>query len=258
MSEQEKAYWTAEVAKMLEISPASINRWTRVLEELGYPIIAGTEGRAYIQKDIDVLKKIREIMNNGPKTKTSDAARQALGLKSEERYIVGDRTQASRNQDQSTECDRTINQVNEPERVSDLVIEQVIDRERQYVMNIFRDVINSLEDKVVELEERLEEQNIRHRMERVDVWSIRTDVRLQLKKDAEEAWMRLPDSERKHKVFRGLFLRSIENEEKKRWFVNEFIMDRIDDEVARRIAEKEEQTVTRRTQSRSFELDQEN
>lgn len=248
MSEQQKAYWTAEVAKMLDTSPASINRWTRVLEDLGYRIISGTEGRAYTQKDIDVLQKIQEIMNNGPKTKTSDAARQALGLEPEERYVEGDRMRSSRNQAQSIDDERTSNQVTEPERSSELMIERAIEHERQQMMALFQGVITNLEEKVHELEERLEKQSIQHRLERVDVWSIRTDVRIQLKKEAENEWSKLPDSERKHKIFKGFFPKTVENEEKKRWFINEYIMERIDEEVSRRIEVEQEETVTRRSQ----------
>lgn len=247
MSEQQKAYWTNEVAKMLNTSNASINRWTRVLElELGYEIILGTEGRAYTQKDIDLFKKIQEIMKNGPRTKTSDAARKALGLAPTERYVDGERARVSQNQVQSSDSERAGNQATERERSSELAVARAIEHERDQMMVFYENVIEDLQHKVQDLEERLENQDIQHRVERVDVWSIRTDVRKMLKKDAETEWLNLPDSERKHKVFRGLFPKTVENEDKKRWFINEYVMDRIDEEVARRLLEKQEETSSRR------------
>lgn len=227
-------YWTAEVAKKLGVSPPSINRWTRALEELGYPILSGTEGRAYTDSDIEVLTQIRDLLKNGPKTKTIEVARQILNLQPGETYPEDERTQSTRFHDQS----------NEREHLKESDQTQLIEHERSRFMEFFQsyqETVATLEKKIEVLEEKLEVRPdvLDIREEQMALWTMEHHVEAELKREAEKAWMSLPISEREHRIFKGLFPKRVENEEKKRWFIHDFIQQRKPDEVIKRWNERQ-------------------
>lgn len=234
MNEQKQVYWTAEVAKQLGVSPPSINRWTRALEELGYPILSGTEGRAYTDSDIEILTQIRDLLKNGPKTKTIEVARQILNLQPGELYAKDDRTRSTRFQDQSNEHER----LKKPDQT------QLIEYERSKFMEFFQgyqETVTTLEKKIQVLEGKLEERPdvLEIREEQMALWTLEHHVEAELKKEAESAWLSLPSSEREHRIFKGLFPKRVENEEKKRWFIHDFIQQRKPDEVIKRWNERQ-------------------
>ncbi len=233
MSEQ-KVYWTAEVAKQLGVSPPSINRWTRALEELGYPILSGTEGRAYTDSDIEILTQIRDLLKNGPKTKTIEVARQVLNLQPGELYSKAERTQSTRFHDQS----------NEREHLKLSNQTQLIEHERSRFMEFFQsyqEVVSTLEKKIEVLEVQLKERPdvLDIREEQMALWTMEHRVESELKREAENAWLKLPNTEREHRIFIGFFPKRVENEEKKRWFIHDYIQQRKPDEVMKRWNERQ-------------------
>jgi type II secretory pathway predicted ATPase ExeA len=60
---QEKAYWSKEVAEMLKIATPTVRKYCNLMESNGYVFLRnGYNQRAFIQRDIIVLKKIQELI----------------------------------------------------------------------------------------------------------------------------------------------------------------------------------------------------
>ncbi|KEK22161.1 MerR family transcriptional regulator [Bacillus gaemokensis] len=61
-SEQERAYWTHEVADKLQISHSTLKRWCSELEASGYKFTKGTnESRAFTAHDLSALEKYKYL-----------------------------------------------------------------------------------------------------------------------------------------------------------------------------------------------------
>ncbi|MEB4857285.1 DUF3967 domain-containing protein [Priestia megaterium] len=64
MEQNERAYWTKEVAERLNIGESTLRKWCLALEENGYQFTKGQRGvRAFLERDIDVLTKMRNVLN---------------------------------------------------------------------------------------------------------------------------------------------------------------------------------------------------
>lgn len=64
--DQLKSYWSNEVAKLLDISTSSLRKWSIALEAAGYPFLRDeNDKRAYLEKDIMPLQKMRELLADG-------------------------------------------------------------------------------------------------------------------------------------------------------------------------------------------------
>jgi DNA-binding transcriptional MerR regulator len=215
---QSKVYWTAEIAKRLEVSPPTINRWTHALEKLGYQVIVGTEGRAYTEEDIEVLSKMRDLMKNGPKTKTIEVARQVLNLGPGEFFDDIERTRSTQFQTQSSERDE-----------SSSVVQPILsERDRVQLIqfiNSYQDTVSTLQNKINALENELQTRpNDRQiREEQMALWNLEHQIEAELRKEAESKWADLPNTEREHRIFKGVFPKRVENLEKKRWFIFDYV-----------------------------------
>lgn len=65
-NDQVKSYWSHEMAKLLNISTSTLRKWSLSLEALGYPFIRDeNDKRAYLEKDIMPLQKMRELLADG-------------------------------------------------------------------------------------------------------------------------------------------------------------------------------------------------
>lgn len=65
-NDQLKSYWSHEMAKLLNISTSTLRKWSLSLEALGYPFIRDeNDKRAYLEKDIMPLQKMRELLADG-------------------------------------------------------------------------------------------------------------------------------------------------------------------------------------------------
>ncbi|PFE82996.1 MerR family transcriptional regulator [Bacillus thuringiensis] len=61
-SEQERAYWTHEVADKLQISHSTLKRWCSELEVSGYKFTKGTnDSRAFTAHDLSALEKYKHL-----------------------------------------------------------------------------------------------------------------------------------------------------------------------------------------------------
>jgi len=62
-SNSEKAYWTKEVAEMLKIATPTVRKYCNLMESNGYVFLRNAYNqRAFLQRDIIVLKKIQELI----------------------------------------------------------------------------------------------------------------------------------------------------------------------------------------------------
>ncbi|MGR6342646.1 hypothetical protein ACU5CE_33445 [Priestia megaterium] len=62
-SQTEKAYWTKEVAEILKIATPTVRKYCNLMESNGYVFLRNAYNqRAFLQRDIIVLKKIQELI----------------------------------------------------------------------------------------------------------------------------------------------------------------------------------------------------
>jgi DNA-binding transcriptional MerR regulator len=63
--ENQKAYWAKDLAELLDISTSNLRRWSIDLEKAGYRFYRDEHNRrAYLEKDIMPLKKLKEFLAN--------------------------------------------------------------------------------------------------------------------------------------------------------------------------------------------------
>lgn len=63
--ETQKAYWAKDIAQLLDISTSNLRRWSIDLENGGYRFYRDEHNRrAYLEKDIMPLKKLKEFLGN--------------------------------------------------------------------------------------------------------------------------------------------------------------------------------------------------
>jgi DNA-binding transcriptional MerR regulator len=61
----QKAYWAKDIAELLEITTSNLRRWSIDLENAGYRFYRDEHNRrAYLEKDIMPLKKLKEFLAN--------------------------------------------------------------------------------------------------------------------------------------------------------------------------------------------------
>lgn len=61
----QKAYWAKDIAQLLDISTSNLRRWSIDLENVGYRFYRDEHNRrAYLEKDIMPLKKLKEFLGN--------------------------------------------------------------------------------------------------------------------------------------------------------------------------------------------------
>lgn len=65
-NDQMKSYWSNEVAKLLDISTSTLRKWSIALETEGYPFIRDeNDRRAYLERDLMPLQKMKELLKEG-------------------------------------------------------------------------------------------------------------------------------------------------------------------------------------------------
>ncbi|MFZ7823884.1 DUF3967 domain-containing protein [Priestia sp. 40] len=75
---EERAYWTHEVAEQLEVGQSTLRKWCLELEKNEYSFTKGEqESRAFLQRDIDILKHMKNEIRNKKKS-LKDGAKIAL------------------------------------------------------------------------------------------------------------------------------------------------------------------------------------
>jgi|SRR5699024_1644519 len=75
---EERAYWTHEIARFLDISHATLRKWCIELERQGYTFLKGiNNSRAYLIRDRDLLINLKHRLRTGSVTIES-AVQQSL------------------------------------------------------------------------------------------------------------------------------------------------------------------------------------
>lgn len=75
---EERAYWTHEVAEQLDMGESTLRKWCLELEKNEYSFTKGEqESRAFLKRDIDVLKLMKNEIRNKKKS-LKDGAKIAL------------------------------------------------------------------------------------------------------------------------------------------------------------------------------------
>ena len=65
LESSQKAYWSKDIADLLEISTSNLRRWSIDLENAGYLFYRDEHNRrAYLEKDIMPLRKLKEFLGN--------------------------------------------------------------------------------------------------------------------------------------------------------------------------------------------------
>lgn len=63
--ESQKSYWAKDIAELLDITTSNLRRWSIDLENAGYCFYRDEHNRrAYLEKDIMPLKKMKEFLSN--------------------------------------------------------------------------------------------------------------------------------------------------------------------------------------------------
>jgi len=63
--ESQKSYWAKDIAELLDITTSNLRRWSIDLENEGYCFYRDEHNRrAYLEKDIMPLKKLKEFLSN--------------------------------------------------------------------------------------------------------------------------------------------------------------------------------------------------
>jgi len=66
---EEKAYWTHEIAKELDISHSTLRKWCIELEKQGYKFLKGeNNSRAYLVRDRELLLILKRHLRTGTRT----------------------------------------------------------------------------------------------------------------------------------------------------------------------------------------------
>lgn len=80
MEQNERAYWTKEVAERLNIGHSTLRKYCIALEtKADYEFTKGQRGvRAFLEQDIKVLERMRDVLNE-PGTTMDEAVSLALG-----------------------------------------------------------------------------------------------------------------------------------------------------------------------------------
>lgn len=81
IEQNERAYWTKEVAERLGVGHSTLRKWCMSLEEHDYQFTKGQRGvRAFLERDIEVLTRMRDVLNE-----TGTTLEEAVSVALEER-----------------------------------------------------------------------------------------------------------------------------------------------------------------------------
>lgn len=85
LGHQQKAYWANDIAELLDVSTSSLRKWSIDLEKGGYRFYRDEHNRrAYMEKDIMPLKKLKEFLKN--KMSMDDAVNAVVSMFSQDEY----------------------------------------------------------------------------------------------------------------------------------------------------------------------------
>jgi DNA-binding transcriptional MerR regulator len=199
----EKGFWSNEVAKLLDISTSTLRKWSIALEAEGYIFIRDeNDRRAYLERDIMPLQKMKEFLGSGMSmedaTKAVSSKYNDLDLPSRTLPVLEEKEDFMRSE-RYLELISEIRDIRQDNKALMSVIEQM--REVSTALQNMPSVTEMRQAKVTDMitERRIENQ---------------------LKQEARQLWNAKTDSERLKKV--GLF-RKEEDTSKRNQFIEEYV-----------------------------------
>lgn len=161
MEQNERAYWTKEVAERLNIGESTLRKWCLALEENGYQFTKGQRGvRAFLERDIEVLAKMKTVLNEVGTT-LDEAIEAALG---ERENAQSQFVQSFSETTKEQENDRT------PVAMSPEVLSAVLENYKEDLLSVvrqeFQETLIKQEERTLE-RERMMEERARERDENV-------------------------------------------------------------------------------------------
>ncbi|MCT9858228.1 MerR family transcriptional regulator [Priestia megaterium] len=153
MEQNERAYWTKEVAERLNIGESTLRKWCLALEENGYQFTKGQRGvRAFLERDIEVLAKMKTVLNEVGTT-LDEAIKAARGERENaQSQVVQSFSETTKEQ----ENDRT------PVAMSPEVLSEVLENYKEDLLSVvrqeFQETLRKQEERTLERERRMEER----------------------------------------------------------------------------------------------------
>lgn len=153
MEQNERAYWTKEVAERLNIGESTLRKWCLALEEDGYQFTKGQRGvRAFLERDIEVLAKMKTVLNEVGTT-LDEAIKAAKGERENaQSQVVQSFSETTKEQ----ESDRT------PVAMSPEVLSAVLENYKEDLLSVvrqeFQETLRKQEERTLERERMMEER----------------------------------------------------------------------------------------------------
>lgn len=146
--ETQKAYWAKDIAELLDITTSNLRRWSIDLESAGYHFYRDEHNRrAYFEKDIMPLKKMKEFLANN--MSKNDAIKAVISMFPQDEHTVF-----------------TIPVNDDSIRISKCelqeIVKEVIEEEREMMFRAFEHKLND----VVEKRDRILTQQLQQTLEK--------------------------------------------------------------------------------------------
>lgn len=138
----EQGYWSSEMAKILDIAPVTLRKWSIALEREGYIFIRDENGRrAYRERDILPLKSMKQLLASNT---SIENASKALSKKYKEEQGTLPVLQSNEEFERSQE------------RYFNMIIDQLNNANRTLIERI--DTLEESNQKIIEYIERIENE----------------------------------------------------------------------------------------------------
>jgi DNA-binding transcriptional MerR regulator len=149
--ETQKSYWAKDIAELLDITTSNLRRWSIDLENEGYCFYRDEHNRrAYLEKDIMPLKKLKEFLANN--MSKNDAIKAVVSMFPEENKSV---FTIPVNEDTIRLSKRELQEI-----VQDAV-KQAVEEEREAMFRAFENKMND----TIEKRDRLLTQHLKSTLE---------------------------------------------------------------------------------------------
>jgi flagellar biosynthesis GTPase FlhF len=157
VEQNERAYWTKEVADRLQIGQSTLRKYCLHLEENGYQFTKGQRGsRAFLERDIGVLAKMRDVLNQQGTT-FEDAVAVAMGERGVTGMHVAIPPQESVNEQENWQSHVA---------TAFQIAEQLLEQQKTELLEIVRETLRQQETLAIEREEERERRAVEREKER--------------------------------------------------------------------------------------------
>lgn len=143
----QKAYWAKDIADLLEITTSNLRRWSIDLENAGYRFYRDEHNRrAYVEKDIMPLRKLKEFLSNN--MSKNDAIKAVVSMFPQEETM-------------SLTIPVNDDEIRISKRELQEIVKEAVEEEREFMFRAFEAKI----DDIIERRDRLITQEINRSLE---------------------------------------------------------------------------------------------